>query len=350
MDVRLSAEQRALREAAARLVDDHAPGSVADLDDAARVAGLEAALTGAGWRELRVADPDEADRPLASAVETAIVAEEFGRGPADTSFLGPTLAAELRRRAGAEPAAALETVLLRPDLSGLVVLEDERARCSGVAIDARGATAALALVRTGGGHDLVRVPVAGTSPGRDLTRPSAAVGDAAADRLPGTDRRPLTAADIQAWSAFALALTCADLVGTMRGAVDLARAYAGVRRQYEALIGTFQSVQHLLADAFVSVEGSSSVTRHAAWAADALPAGEALAAAAVAKAYCARAAREVCETAIQVHGGIGMTWECLAHVHLRRALVSAQMLGDVGVNLARVAAHHEIGGGHDGLR
>ncbi|WP_433152703.1 acyl-CoA dehydrogenase family protein [Actinomadura nitritigenes] len=352
MDVRLSAEQRALREAAARLVDDHAPGSVADLDDAARVAGLEAALTGAGWRELRAPDPDGGGRPLASAVEAAIVAEEFGRGPADAPFLGPTLAAELRRRAGAAPAAALETVLLRPDLSGLVVLDDEQARCSGVAIDARGAAAALALVRTGHddghGHDLVRVPVTGTSPGRDLTRPAAAVGDAPAERLPAAG--PLTTADIEAWSAFALALTCADLVGTMRGAVGLARAYAGVRRQYEALIGTFQSVQHLLADAFVSVEGSSSVTRHAAWAADALPSGDALAAASIAKAYCARAAREVCETAIQVHGGIGMTWECLAHVHLRRALVSAQLLGDVGVNLARVAAHHEIGGGHDGLR
>ncbi|MWA02399.1 acyl-CoA dehydrogenase [Actinomadura sp. LD22] len=349
MDVRLSAEQRALREAAARLVDDHAPGSVADLDDAARVAGLEAALAGAGWRELRAPDPGGDGRPLASAVEAAIVAEEFGRGPADTPFLGPTLAAELRRRAGAEPAGALETVLLRPDLSGLVVLDERGTRCSGVAIDARGATAALALARTGGGgHDLVQVPVGGTSPGRDLTRPASAVGDAPAERL--TAGGPLSATDIEAWSAFALALTCADLVGTMRGAVGLARAYAGVRRQYEALIGTFQSVQHLLADAFVSVEGSSSVTRHAAWAADALPAGEALAAAAVAKAYCARAAREVCETAIQVHGGIGMTWECLAHVHLRRALVSAQLLGDVGVNLARVAAHHEIGGGHDGLR
>ncbi|MEU6749699.1 acyl-CoA dehydrogenase family protein, partial [Spirillospora sp. NPDC046719] len=283
-----------------------------------------------------------------SAVEAAIVAEELGRGPADTAFLGPTLATELRRRAGAGPAAAPETVLLRPDLSGLVVLEDERARCSGVAIDARGATAALALVRSGHGHELVSVPVTGASPGRDLTRPAAAVEEATAGRIPAGG--PLSAEDIEAWSAFALALTCADLVGTMRGAIDLARAYAGVRRQYEALIGTFQSVQHMLADAFVSVEGSSSVTRHAAWAADALPSGEALAAAAVAKAYCARAARDVCETAVQVHGGIGMTWECLAHVHLRRALLSAQLLGDVGANLARVAAHHKIGGGHDGLR
>ena len=67
------------------------------------------------------------------------------------------------------------------------------------------------------------------------------------------------------------------------------------------------------------------------------------------KAYCARAARTVCETAIQVHGGIGNTWECLAHVHLRRALLSTDVLGGVGPNLDRVVVHHGIGADH-GLR
>ena len=57
----------------------------------------------------------------------------------------------------------------------------------------------------------------------------------------------------------------------------------------------------------------------------------------MAKAYCARAARTVCETAIQVHGGIGNTWECLAHVFLRRALLSTDLLGGVGASLDRVA-------------
>jgi alkylation response protein AidB-like acyl-CoA dehydrogenase len=75
----------------------------------------------------------------------------------------------------------------------------------------------------------------------------------------------------------------------------------------------------------------------------------ALEAASTAKAYCARAARSVCETAIQVHGGIGNTWECLAHVFLRRALLSSEVLGGVGANLARVLAARGIGG-DDGLR
>jgi alkylation response protein AidB-like acyl-CoA dehydrogenase len=135
----------------------------------------------------------------------------------------------------------------------------------------------------------------------------------------------------------------------MRGAVDLATAYARERRQYGAPIGSFQAVQHLLADALVATEGAASTALHAAWAVDALPADDALAAAALAKAYAARAAQQVCETAIQVHGGIGNTWECLAHAHLRRALLSTDLLGGVGPNLDRVLAHQGIGGGR-GLR
>ena len=90
-------------------------------------------------------------------------------------------------------------------------------------------------------------------------------------------------------------------------------------------------------------EGARSAALHAAWAVDELDPADALDAAAVAKAYCARAARTVCETTIQVHGGIGNTWECLAHVYLRRALLSSALLGDVGVNLSRVLEHRGIG-------
>ena len=144
-------------------------------------------------------------------------------------------------------------------------------------------------------------------------------------------------------------LGSADLVGIMRGGTELATDYAKERRQYGAPIGSFQAVQHLLADAHVLTEGSRSVMVHAAWAVDALPPTEALAAAAGAKAYCARSARTVCETVIQVHGGIGNTWECMAHVFLRRALLSTDILGGVGASLDKVLAHHGIGG-RSGLR
>jgi alkylation response protein AidB-like acyl-CoA dehydrogenase len=319
MDVRLSPEQQALRDSVAQVVDRLGPKAVGQLDDAERVARLDAAVVASGWRELRVAEADGS--PLASAVEVAIVAEELARGLADTPFLGPTLAAELRRVAGAPGATGPETVALTPELGALG---------SSVAIDARGAE--RALVRTADGEVGV-APLGEPGEPLDLTRPSAPVGGAEAI---------VDLGDLTSWTAFGLAVTSAELVGTMRGAVDLAVGYATERVQYGTAIGSFQAVQHLLADAFTLMEGSRSIALHAAWAVDALPPEEALAAAAAAKAYCARAGRTVCETAIQVHGGIGNTWECLAHVHLRRALLSSDVLGGVGPNLDRVLEHRGL--------
>ena len=129
------------------------------------------------------------------------------------------------------------------------------------------------------------------------------------------------ARDLDRWTALGLALTSADLVGVMRGAVDLAVEYAQGRRQYGQPIGSFQAVQHLLADAFVLMEGSRSARaarglggrrppagggahRRRAWPRPTAPAPPASSA----------------RPSIQVHGGIGNTWECLAHVYLRRAL------------------------------
>jgi len=102
----------------------------------------------------------------------------------------------------------------------------------------------------------------------------------------------------------------------------LACDYAKIREQYGKPIGGYQAIAHLLAEGLALIEGSVSVLRHAAWAVDEADAADAVRAARIAKIYCARTARTVCETAIQVHGGIGNTWECLAHVYLRRALTS----------------------------
>jgi alkylation response protein AidB-like acyl-CoA dehydrogenase len=343
VDVRLSPEQRALRDSAAQVVDRLGPHAVRELDDGERAAKLDAAVTASGWRELRTATDD--GRPWASGVEVALVAEELGRGLADAPFLGPTLAAELRRLAGAPPAAAPETVLLAPDLADVARGTGD----GGVAVDAHGAASALLLVPDPGGHRVARTAV-GAGAGRvDLTRSTRAIDPGAAAEPVAGQARPLDGDAVARWTALGLALTAADLVGVMRGAVDLACGYAKERRQYGQPIGAFQAVQHLLADAFVAVEGSRSAALHAAWAVDALAPGEALAAAAVAKSYAARAARTVCETAIQVHGGIGNTWECLAHVHLRRAILSGDVLGGAGANLVRVLDHHGIGGA-GGLR
>ncbi len=343
MDVRLSPEQITLRDAVAQAVDRLGVHQPVDLDDRDRAAKLDAVVGGAGWRELRSANED--GDPWASAVEVAVVAEELGRGLADVAFIGPTLAAELRRMAGAAPADGNETVVLAHELANLAITDDGTVPPGAVAIDADGSPSGLLLDESG--RALGLVPLIATTMGVDLTRPSAlAAGPPSA--LSG-QTRDLGSAERSRWLSLGLAATSADLVGIMRGALALATEYARARKQYGATIGSFQAVQHLLADALVAMEGSRSIALHGAWAVDALAADDALAATSAAKAYCARAARMVCETAIQVHGGIGNTWECLAHVYLRRALLSADVLGGVGANLARVLDAHDIGG-DDGLR
>lgn len=289
MDARLTSEQKMLREAAGKLADDLGPGSVHDLHDETRVARLERAVDGTAWRRLRSEG--------ASGVEVALVAEEFGRGLIDVPFLGPVLA----------------DALLPPGIG-----QDGGPwtfAVNGEAVDARGARRAVELRGT--------VPFAGTTgdpvPTADLTRArTEVVGEH--EPLPAlTDERAAR------WRALAVVATCADLLGAARAAHTLACEYAKIRAQYGKTIGSYQAVSHPLAEGLALLEGSTSVLRYSAWAVDDADPGEALRAARIAKVYCARAARTVCETAIQVHGGIGNTWECLAHVYLRRALTSTEL-------------------------
>jgi Acyl-CoA dehydrogenase, C-terminal domain len=336
MDVRLSAEQEDLRHAAARVVDQLGPHAVGEIGDPERTAKLDGAVIASGWRELR--DGGDRGQPLTSGVEVALIAEELGRGLADVPFIGPILAGDLRRVTGAAASGASETVAFTPDL--LSPLDTDGA--SAVAVDAHGSAHALLLSSGPGGRRLLRIELAPEEHHVDLTRPAKRLGGPITSAIPVVDR-PIDDDDLARSTALGLALAGADLVGIMRGAVHLATEYATLRQQYGAAIGSFQAVQHMLADAFVLMEGSRSVALHAAWAVDALPADEALAAAAVAKAYCARAALDVCETAIQVHGGIGNTWDCLAHVYLRRALLSSDLLGGTGASMDRVLAHYGIG-------
>ncbi len=339
MDVRLSPEQVELRDTVAKAVSRLAPHAVAALSDSERRRALDAAVSAAGWRELRT--ESDSGGPWASAVEAALVAAELAQGLADTPFIGPTLAAEFRRLVGAPPATAPETVVLTANLSDLAQADTGVLPSDTVAIDAEGAVQALVLADSPTGLSLATVELGAPLDGADLTRPSAhlPVGTTVATTGDGA----VMESDIVRWHALGLALACADLVGVMRGAVVLATEYAKDRCQYGAPIGSFQAVQHLLADAFVLMEGSASIALHAAWAVDALEPDESLVAASAAKAYCARSARTVCETAIQVHGGIGNTWECLAHIFLRRALLSGEVLGGVGASLDRVLQASEIG-------
>jgi alkylation response protein AidB-like acyl-CoA dehydrogenase len=138
--------------------------------------------------------------------------------------------------------------------------------------------------------------------------------------------------------SLAMTAAAADLVGVMQGALDDAVRYAGDRTQFGVKIGSFQAIGHLLADALVRVEGARSCLWHAAWAIDNVPVDEARLAAMTAKAYAAAAGREVVETAVQVFGGIAITWEHVSHLRLRRMLLDRKLFGDESIQYEAIAA------------
>jgi alkylation response protein AidB-like acyl-CoA dehydrogenase len=129
----------------------------------------------------------------------------------------------------------------------------------------------------------------------------------------------------------------ADALGAATAVMNLAVEYAKVRRQFDQPIGSFQAVQHLCVDMYESVELARSGIIHALWAADAADPTERHLAALRAKAFAGRLA-SVGDTAIQVFGGIGFTWEHDAHLYLKRLLGWSAFLGAPDRYLEQVGA------------
>jgi alkylation response protein AidB-like acyl-CoA dehydrogenase len=134
----------------------------------------------------------------------------------------------------------------------------------------------------------------------------------------------------------ATAALCAEMVGGMQRALELTVAYAKTRKQFGKPIGIFQAVQHLCADMYLEAESSRSATYYAAWALEENTA-DAAASVSVAKMYSSDASRTVGNRGIQVHGGMGFTWENDLHLYYRRAKASETMLGDATFHRERIA-------------
>jgi alkylation response protein AidB-like acyl-CoA dehydrogenase len=338
VDVTLTEEQQLLVSTTAALaqrfattggvvVDRASPGSIAAPD--ARAAWQ--AVVGMGLPGLLV--PDDRGGTGASALDAALVVEETARRLVPVPLLGTLLAAALAITVEAGTAAGPDPLraLAAGQRAGCVVLDEELLGLSlpGVAVDWSEGALVLAVdgeavVEAGTGQ-----PLESVDPTRRLAR---AGHDGSARRL-----GVITSERRTRWEALALALVCADLVGTLSGTLAAAVAHAKVREQYGRPIGSFQAVQQLAAEQHVLVEAARSVTWHAAWAVDALAPGPAHLAASVAKAYCAEIARPVAEAAVQIWGGLGMTWECVAHLYLRRALLDRRTLGDEEHHLSTIA-------------
>jgi len=130
---------------------------------------------------------------------------------------------------------------------------------------------------------------------------------------------------------------CAEMVGGAEKAMEMCVDYGKTRVQFGRPIGSFQAVKHKIADMKVWVENAKSVVYYAAWAVD-RDAPEASRAASMAKAYCSEMYTQVTADGIQVHGGVGFTWDHHMHLYFKRAKSSEVLLGDSTWHRERTAA------------
>ncbi len=134
---------------------------------------------------------------------------------------------------------------------------------------------------------------------------------------------------------------CAEMCGGAQRVLDLSTDYAKMRVAFGKPIGTYQAVKHRCADMLVAIENAKSITYYAAWAAD-QDAPDAALAASMAKAFVSDAYRKVAGDGIQVHGGIGFTWEHDLHLYFKRAKGSEVAFGDATLHRERVARLLEL--------
>ncbi|MEV6539376.1 acyl-CoA dehydrogenase family protein [Streptomyces sp. NPDC051665] len=276
--------------------------------------------------EMDLADLRRTSPPAATAQECALLAEEHGRHPLTTSLLGTVLLSpELLRLLGDDTPRSTPTIALTRGLRF-----PGRTPTDLVAWDSEGADSALCVTAEG---TVTRVELGPAAPSTDLVRSVRAVPSDAPVEIVGHLDPP----DVLRWQAYALVVVTAELVGAAGSFVEQAVEYARVRRQYGQAIGSFQAVQHLLADATVLVEACTSVTRYAAWCLDNEPPERALTAARVAKAEVNSSALEAVYAGMQVFGGIAQTWEHIAHLYLRKVRLGATLLATTDELLAALA-------------
>ncbi|WGY02869.1 acyl-CoA dehydrogenase family protein [Nocardioides sp. QY071] len=139
------------------------------------------------------------------------------------------------------------------------------------------------------------------------------------------------------------ALLASEQVGAARWCLDTTLAYVKVRRQFGRVVGGFQAIKHRLADLYTGVESATAAARYAA-VAHAVADPDAPVSTAVAQAFCSDLAVLAAEEAVQLHGGIGMTWEHPAHVYLKRAKADQVALGTPGRHRARLATLVDLPG------
>jgi alkylation response protein AidB-like acyl-CoA dehydrogenase len=354
-DLLYSEDEEHLRSSVRDLLTDRAPAAAvlartesAELYDPKLWRALAVELGTAG-----LAVPETAGGHGASWRETAVVAEELGRAVAATAFLGSTvLATAVAISAGAEDLLArlasgeLTTTLAMPLSTAPgsafpATIRHSGGRLSGTVpnvADAGSADQLLVPARVDDEPALFLVEAAATRRDAvvslDLTRP---LHDVTLDSVAGG----LVASGPDARAAFEVALTtgsamlAAEQLGLAQRCLDMTVEHLLTRYQFGRQIGSYQALKHRMADLWAAVSQARAVARYAAGCvADADP--DAAIAASLAQAYCSPLAVTAAEECVQLHGGIGFTWEHPAHLYLKRAKADSIALGTARQHRARL--------------
>ncbi len=344
MDFELSEDQLALRDGARELLDGLAPPTrvrtVVDagggIDD-----GLWKAMVEQGWTAVEV--PEDRGGLGLGAVEAAVLLEEVGRHVAPAPFLSTLLAAGALARAGhadwADRLAAGEAIgcvaWSRPGRGGVRAAGDSLTGRSDPVPFAPSADVAVVAAESDDGPALFAVELGERRPRRepamDMTRELGWLqfDDTPAERVGGAD-------DVDAVLDRGAAFTSVEMLGGASRAMDMAVEYAKDRVQFGRPIGSFQAVKHRCADMLVDVEGMRSTAYWAAWCIGARQ-DDVSVAASTAKIWCSDASKRVMASSLQVHGGIGFTWEHDLHLFLKRAQLDQLSFGDAGFHRQRLA-------------
>ncbi|MEU1185523.1 acyl-CoA dehydrogenase family protein [Streptomyces sp. NPDC005820] len=364
--VTFTEEHEALRSTLRRFLTDQAP-SEAVRRSMESAQGYDPALWSRMADELglhAMALPQEYGGYGGGPVELGIVLEELGRALlpspyfATVALAGQALAASDDDGARARwlPAIAdgsLTGTLAVAEESGSWDVADVRTsavhddgtwRLSGTkmfVVDGDSADLLLVVARTDTGPGLFAVAGDAAGVGRTLletldpTRRLARV-DLDGARASRVGPRGDATAYLRTVLDLAAVALAAEQVGGAQACLDAAVGYAKVRVQFGRPIGSFQAVKHKCADTLLKVEAARSAAHHALAVAAGAP-GELPVAAALAAAYCADAFTHAAKENIQIHGGIGYTWEHDAHLHLKRAKSSEQLFGSPATHRGRLA-------------
>ena len=357
-DLLYSDTEEALRDSVRRLFADRCPPESVmhaygpapqDFSDVWRALAADLGMAG-------LLVPEELGGAGAGAREAAVVMEEIGRAVAPVPFLSSAVLATvaLLEAGDTETVKGLAAGSLTAALAvSLSTAPDDAVAGVEVGASASGLTGRVTSVAGASEADMLVVPVFGpdglelhtvsrdaagvdVSPvlTLDMTRPLATVefSSAASSRVGAAPAEAAVRAALETGAA----LLASEQLGIAQWCFDTTLAYVKQRRQFGRAIGSYQAIKHRLADLWIEVNSAAASARYAADTC-ARRDNDATIAAAVAQAYCSGAAVHAAEECVQLHGGIGMTWEYPAHLYLKRAKSDQLAFGTGYRHRARLA-------------